>query len=898
MSHVPAADFRPIERLLLVLAALTLVIVAGLVARQHALKEVHSAFEKDVHSAELQISRQLAQGTTLVSALHGLLQGTHRSAQSHLPEIARRIVAAHPQALWVGQAVHVTPSEREALERRLDSEGAVDLRVRTLESTDAAAEPSAGHLAISTIEPLRPRRTRLLGADLTTVSAWRQALQEAIDSGEVRVVKASGAHLGRPGFLLLRATYRGNAEPTSLQDRRRQLSGMVLAFLDHEALLSRVRLSDPTASLSFLARRHQPVVPPTHSRAEHSSALLHALQHAWRPHHAMTMALPFAGTTVFMHLRARPQMPMGGVVANMLVATLSAVLLIHGLRMRRKARYDEHLAQGQARLAQVTLHSIGEAVVRLDHDGFVRYMNPSAERMAGVVASDASGRRLSDVFPLDGELVEDAHALQALSDSHAPMVLHAPDGAPRAVSCTLSSVDPEGGEAGRVLVMRDVTRERELSRELAYQASHDPLTDLPNRREFERRLEHAVTDSRNSGICHSLCYVDLDQFKIVNDTCGHFAGDRLLRQIAGLMGADLRDEDLLARLGGDEFGVLLRGCTVDEAMVIAERICRQVAGFRFEWNGRTFDIGASIGVVEITPNAPTVDELQRAADLACYAAKETGRSRVHRYGHEDHVISRNQREMRWHSQLREALEQDRFELHSQIIQPLRDGTTVRVMEELLLRLTDAEGNVVPPMSFLPAAERYGLMARLDRMVIDKALALAAPRAHEEHVFTINLSGQSLSDSELGTFVLESAKRHDIEPKGVCFEITETAAISNLSHAIALMEKLRTAGFRFALDDFGAGVSSFGYLKQLPVDYLKIDGQFVRDIGTDPVARVIVSSVISVARVLRLETVAEKVEDEAARRCLETLGADYVQGHLVGRPQPFAKVPTQVLARSA
>ncbi len=889
MKQQPAADFATPERIVLALLAIAMVLAAGLVGHRQALQETSAAFEKEAHHAEIQVSRQLAEGATLITALHGLLQGASVGADAHLPGIARRIVRDHPQVTWVGHAVSVLPGQRAAFEARLEREGFVGFRIHPLPGAPRAV--AGAHLALSSVEPLSPMLARLLGADLLSVPGWHAAVEAAIERAEVRAIAVSGEHLGRSGFLLLRATYLGNVEPPSAAERRQQVAGLVLAFVDRDTLLSQVRLSEPSARVRIGGDGAAP--------DPEAAGAATALARVWRPKHLSRRVLPFAGTTVPLEVRARPPIGMRGLLVDMLIAAALAASLLQALRMHRRARREERVAQARARLAQVTLHSIGEAVVRLDDDGQVHYMNPGAERMSGLSAADAHGRALEQIFPLQSQSRADADLLARLGDSQTPMLLHAPGRTPRAVACTLSQVDPQDGEAGgRVLVMRDVTREHELSRELAYQASHDPLTDLPNRREFERRLERAVADFRATGAAHCLCYVDLDQFKIVNDTCGHFAGDRLLRQVAGLLGAELRDEDLLARLGGDEFGILLRGCELEQAMQIAERICRHVSAFRFDWDGRSFDIGASIGVVAVTAQAGTVDELQRAADLACYAAKETGRNRVHLYRHEDRVISRNQREMRWHAELRSALEQQRFTLHAQLIQPLRSGASAQVMEELLLRLLDADGNVVPPMSFLPAAERYGMMGRLDRVVIDKAFAMVASRACAAHTFTINLSGQSLSDAGLGTFVLDAAKRHGVDPCGVCFEITETAAISNLTHAMALMERLRGEGFRFALDDFGAGVSSFGYLKQLPLDFIKIDGQFVRDLGRDPVARVIVSSVISVARVLKLETVAEKVEDDTARRCLENLGVDYVQGYLIGRPRPLAAEPSGDLARTA
>jgi len=875
------------ERALHALAVLAVLLAAAGTALRWELAKSEHAFGLEAHNVSLQVARRLAEGRTLMSAVHGMYQGAGGLAGARFPSVVRRFVDAHPQVHWVGFAERIGAGEEPRFEKRLLEEGYIGLRVQPFPGSEAMPA-AAWRLPLYRLEPLTPRFARLLGVDLVTRAEWRAAAREAVDSGEVRATITRAPEMGLEGIVLLRAVYRGHVEPEDSLSRQQQLAGMLLVFLDSQALIAGlphdgeglwVRLPDAGATRTTGAPGALPVATPDRSV------------------HASVFPMAIANLKLPLEVRGAVHPNLAVVAVAVLLAGLFCMSVLHGLRLQRTARREEELAFVQAQLAQVTLHCIGEAVVRLDTGGRVRYLNPVARSMSALGGDAAIGLPLEEVLRIESDGMVTGATVSGLRERHAKVALHMPSGQRRALACTLSGIDDGHGHAtGTVLILRDVTREDELSRELAYQASHDPLTDLPNRREFERRLARALAQAHDGTREHALFYVDLDQFKLVNDTCGHAAGDRMLRQIAGVLAAEVRDGDVLARLGGDEFGVLLDDCAVARALPIAERICQAVSRFRFIWDGRAFELGASIGVVGIDATAGTVDDVQRAADLACYAAKDTGRNRVHLYQREDRVISRNHREMQWHVEIKEALVQNRFVLHGQRIRPLHGTTRVGAMHELLLRMVDADGSLVPPMAFLPAAERYGLMTTLDRTVIEQAFGHVARLAAPGDVYNINLSGQSLTDPGLGAFILDLAARAGIHAGHVCFEVTETSAISNLALAGQLMAQLRAQGFRFALDDFGAGLSSFGYLKQLPVDFIKIDGQFVREVTTDPVARAMVASIISVARVLELETVGEKVEDESVERCLRSMGVDYAQGFHVGRPRALA--PVVELARSA
>jgi diguanylate cyclase (GGDEF)-like protein len=472
-----------------------------------------------------------------------------------------------------------------------------------------------------------------------------------------------------------------------------------------------------------------------------------------------------------------------------------------------------------------------------------------------------------------------------------PLVLLSRDGKEYAIQDAAAPIHGRHEElVGAVLTFSDITEVRCLAREMSHQARHDALTGLINRREFERRLQRVLTDAKTHAHEHALCYLDLDQFKLVNDTCGHGAGDELLRQISTLMQGEVRKRDTLARLGGDEFGVLLEHCSLDQAMRVAGALRKVIEDFYFLWETRRFNIGVSIGVVAITAAGENLAQVLSAADSACYLAKEAGRNRIHLYRLDDKGLARRRGEMQWIARIHQALAENRFRLDFQPIDPIDGSENAGVHYELLLRMEDAELGLVLPSMFLPAAERYGLAIRIDRWVISTAFAWL--NRHPRHLqglylCAINLSALSLGDEEFLQFVIQQFELTNIPPTKVCFEITETAAIANFTNALHFMQILKERGCRFALDDFGSGLSSFTYLKNFPVDFLKIDGAFVKDIINDPVDLAIVKSINEVGHVVGKQTIAEFVENAAILDKLRKIGVDYAQGHGIGRPQSLA-----------
>jgi len=441
-----------------------------------------------------------------------------------------------------------------------------------------------------------------------------------------------------------------------------------------------------------------------------------------------------------------------------------------------------------------------------------------------------------------------------------------------------------------VAIQEDVTSARALSEKLSYQAEHDPLTGLINRQAFEQRLDRVLETARENDSMHALCYLDLDQFKIVNDTCSHAAGDELLRQLSRELSQAIRHRDTLGRLGGDEFAVLMEHCSLEQANRTAEKILSTVSQYQFGWENKSFRVGVSIGLIPISSQSGSIGDLLKQADVACYAAKDAGRNRVHIFNQDDDYMLQHHGEMDWVGKINVALEQDRFVLYAQSINPLKPGLEGHY--EILIRMLDDDGGIISPGAFLPAVERYHLSQKIDRWVIHNTFIWMKQNPHKYHsntIFSVNLSGQNLGDQLLLDFIFNEFWVIGINYSNICFEITETAAILNLSSASDFIEKLKSAGCKFSIDDFGSGLSSFDYLKKLPVDYLKIDGIFVKDIISDPVDLALVRSINEIGHVMGKQTIAEFVETAEILDELIKIGVDYAQGYHLGKPKPLSEL---------
>ena len=545
---------------------------------------------------------------------------------------------------------------------------------------------------------------------------------------------------------------------------------------------------------------------------------------------------------------------------------------------------------------KATLSSITDAVIRTRPNGMVDYINPAAAKMLGCSADDARLRQLHELFSLEiGNTIE-ADPIARCLEQHNSVIVHADDARLRFVDgrvmdvfCTISPLySSDGAIRGAVLTVRDVTEARTLSAQLQYQATHDALTGLYNRRRFEIDLELALQNALIKNQHHALLYLDFDHFKVVNDTCGHAAGDELLCRLAAIFSERIGPRDTLARIGGDEFAILLQDRSLEDAEVVAHEIREAVAKTLFAWGEHGFPMSTSIGLVPISRESTSVSSAMSAVDAACYAAKDGGRNRVHIYAERDSELVRTFGEMNWVSRINHAIADNRMRVFYQPICPIGEtGSDFRHVE-LLLRMVDERGKLVTPLEFLPAAERYNLMTMIDRWVIMHSLPICA-RLVEQGVLdlcSINLSGASLKNETLSRFLQRQIASSGIDPRSLCFEITETVAVTNANRVAALMQELHAIGCRFALDDFGSGMSSFGLLKRLPVDYLKIDGSFVKGIAEDAIDFAMVEAINRVGHVMGIKTVAEYVSKQEITDRLVAIGVDYGQGYALGRPEPL------------
>jgi len=593
----------------------------------------------------------------------------------------------------------------------------------------------------------------------------------------------------------------------------------------------------------------------------------------------------------------------GGVLA-LLAGIVMALLVI------RIVASTETTLEREKELAEVTLHSIVDGVITTDAGGRIEYLNPVAEQYLGWSSAQAAGKPLAQVYRVlderSGKPIEPlqfSHASAAGEQEQIAVRLVDRNGRECPVRYSYAPIRGRDGTVhGKIVVFHDVSQVRAMAQQLLWQASHDALTGLVNRREFERRLADLIETAKSQRRDHALLFMDLDNFKAVNDTCGHGAGDELLRQLTTIMLTRMRGSDTLARLGGDEFGALLESCPLDQALRIANGLRETVREFRFVWEGKTFNVGVSIGLMPLDASSGDINQVLAAADACCYEAKNRGRDRVQVYRPADPAPGGKHEELQIVSEINRAFELGQFRLYRQRIAPLDGVLHHQPHYEVLIRMLDRAGNLIPATGFMPAAERYNLLTSIERWVVSSLVeflhqqwtAGAIPREPqgrgERGFYSVNISGASINDKSFPEFIRNLLTRYQLPSGLLCFEITETTAISNLSKAAELMHELKGMGCRFALDDFGTGMSSFAYLKYLPVDFLKIAGVFIKDMVNDPMDNAIVESINRIAHILGMRTVAESVEDAAVLSRITELGIDYAQGYFVAEPEALDSQP--------
>ena len=752
------------------------------------------------------------------------------------------------------------------------------------------------HYVTTLVAPLSGNRS-LVGLDVSSQPANLAAARYSRDadrpvmSSAFQLVQRTGMPGPNDGITLRLPVFSSGAQPVDVAERRaRELGSLAVSFrvtsLIEDALpeetLERfdVRVLDITDD----GDRQLYGLADPYRGAQGTPRFSRDIRYGGRTWRVQAQARNAVGEAGWM-----PVLTFGiGTLASLLLATLAWSIASTRARALLLARdLASQYRQSEERFR--VLNELLPALVMLarEDDGRLVYANQAC-RDRFSIGTDTARLRL-------GDLVEDPTLrarIAAAGDARGTLLnesarLQAPG--QESFWATLSVSRIMLGEQPHLLaVANDITELRVLSEELSYQASHDSLTSLFNRREFERRLNAAIAAQDAGAPPAALLYMDLDQFKLINDTSGHFAGDQLLAQLASLFAGILPDDATVARLGGDEFAILVGDTDEDQAVALAEKVRLEIDGYVFGWEQRNYTVSASIGVVMLGGPGLSQRALLAHADTACYMAKERGRNRVHLFSESDVATTQRRSEMEWAGRIRQALVDGRFILHFQEIAPLWSGEPADgVHVELLIRLRDDKGGIVPPGAFIPAAERFGLMPQLDRWVVDTALANFSqlhPSGMPVTLCAINLSGPTFEDDTFADFVLQRLETYGVPAHRICFEITETAAVSNMTRAVEFMQRLRGAGCKFSLDDFGSGMASFGYLKNLPVDYIKIDGSFIRNIETDPVSYSIVRAVTDIGHQLGLKVVAEWVADERARDLLRGLSVDYAQGFAIHRPE--------------
>ncbi|MCP4286446.1 MAG: EAL domain-containing protein [Gammaproteobacteria bacterium] len=848
-------------------------------------------YEIQINATLSEIAQRLAVAQASLDALVGLYQASDEMDAALFTPFSEEILHNYQFIDSMQYLTYITRDEKQLVIDEMHESGFSQFSIKSTARENAGTVDSDYYLVTSFLEPLTPSSANLMGMDWLVNDNVERAFYKAASENASQLITAPQG-LEKPRHLvLLKPTYFGRSIQANSADRFEQASGMFAIVLDWDQLTH----FSQTEGGSRFPVKFGLLTEDGELFANHEPELTHEER-----------AKIEAGNSVFTILaHYQPSITRSTYLWVIGAGLLSAILYlitVLELRSRYLLKRDKNQVQSQLykehERAEVTLRSISDAVITTDINHSITYMNPVAEHMLDCNLEDVHGHHLTELVKLElqpvGDAIPDPVAFYIdltqsnLRQTGVDVVLKVGTEQLSVDGNASSLMDSQGELIGSMLVLRDVSLEQELTNQLIYQASHDSLTGLMSRAEFENRVKETLELSRQQNTENALCYIDLDQFKLVNDTCGHGAGDELLKRLAGVLQTQIRQQDLVARLGGDEFGVLLHGCNQKQARNMAERVRTALREMHFNWEGRIFDVSGSIGLVMINRMSGSLPELMSAADLACYAAKDSGRDMVHVYHADDAEIAEKFSQMQWLPRIREAINNNEFELAIQSVTSLKENISPRIIYEFLLRWPQDDGSLISPALFIPSAERYDLMRDLDGWVIENALAAVTQLRAElqyptNQMFTINLSGQSVCDPTLADFIIGMLRRFEVDPQTICFEVTETVAIANFSIAIEFINRLRGLGCRFALDDFGSGLSSFSYLKRLPLDFLKIDGLFVRDMLDDPVDLAMVRTIYDVAKVLKLQTIAEWVEDEATLDSLKSIGIDYTQGFHISKP---------------
>jgi diguanylate cyclase (GGDEF)-like protein/PAS domain S-box-containing protein len=849
-------------------------------------------FDSEASRIQAIILESLGSSRGLIIAMGTLYRANENIDASSFSLIASDIQATNPAIRHVAFAPRLPSNNLEAFETMLREEGFPTFSVKTQAGTRNQVD---SYLPLVFIEPFGPVTARFMGEDLLGRPELTEAIQSSIVTNEPQLVYLEHFLDSTLQLGFLHPVYSGTTTPRSALERETHLRGLLVFTLDPKQWKTGADIDVKNLiHLNFSKDdNNEQILVLNDPQLDLRDSLLSLEKTLLLPHFPLSLYIrkPVGYTEIINS--PIPYITLLGAIIGFIISRL--------IITRRRVVHQEQAAKAELfrirRHAETTLQSIGDAVITVDSYLIIRSANTMAEQLLGRSGTDLIGMPADQVIKLTDESSGRNLALFDLREhdlSRNHIILNRADSAHIPIEIDIRHL--HGGheeDMGQVIVLRDVSTERELSQELHYQATHDPLTDLMNRYAFDQELQASLKSAHRRDSHHVLCYLDLDQFKLINDTCGHMAGDIVLKQISSIIHSQLRAQDIIARLGGDEFGIILSDCPLKKAQEIAERIRLAVRDFRFPWEEKVFDLRVSIGLVPITENAQNMTELLSAADIACYSAKERGRDQVYAYLHDDESITERHGEMQWLPILQEALREDHFSMALQPIVPIENDSLPEIYE-FLIRLNRPDDQSNLPGSFLPAAERYDLMREIDTWVINHCFGLIASYSLPDKAhFSINLSGQSLTDPQLPTRILQAQEQFKIDPDRIYFEITETSAITNLAATIELINRLRTQGYHFALDDFGSGFSSYSYLSRLPIDLLKIDGQFIRDIRSNKINYTLVKGIREIAEVLDVASIAEFVENSDIVGVITSMGIEYMQGFHCGKPRPAEHILSEI-----
>lgn len=867
----------------------------------------NNRLEENTSQITHDISKKIAELRTVMSSLIGLHYASVDLEEKEISQYAKDLRNQTDFIVAIGRYEHVIDGDRAFFEEHMSEKGLFNFKITDInhQGLPTPRYSQDSYYPISMLEPLEPENARLLGADLAAVANLSNSLDSITLTNTSMLATLPALWPSAGSMVVFAPVYRGNAAPSMPAERMNQTVGGFWISVDMDALVAGININikrfDVTAKISdaklttmvFGQLGVEPV--PTYLNLIYlrkvtreawsigDSTLTFNLQHD----------LGFTKSTLIYFFSA--------LISTLAVTSLFTVYILS----RRSAIQDQLDAQEalfqERERAENTLNTVQDSIIALDSEMRVIHINPAAAMQFNTTIAKSMGCSMDNFaqFRLVGNSLSVFNIQQALENVRAsgkdefdvtPTKSEDPDFVLRLT--ITSSANAQSTAKGHVLVLRNISQERRLTKKLAYQANHDALTGCTNRHYFENVLTALVKNIASSDNQHALCYMDLDQFKIINDTCGHAAGDQLLIDLTTNLELIIAEDDVLSRLGGDEFGLIMTDVTEEEAIGRTQKIYDFFQSYVFQYDSKAFAIRASIGLVHVNESSDNLKSVLASADFACYAAKDSGRNSVYVYSKTDDALAERTEELSWLPRLRKALDNDEFRLVVQAVasvEALCNFSDNPIKHyEFLIRLRNSDGSLSTPWQFIQAAERYDLMTEIDRWVIRNAFRTVSELTDGDCAdcsFSINLSGQSAADPSLKDYIQAQLELYKVDPSRIWFEITETAAISNFSVAVDLINSIRSLGSLVALDDFGSGLSSFGYLKNLPVDILKIDGQFVKEIAKNKIDREMVKAIHQVGKAMGIQTVAEFVEDEDILQVLKEIGVEYAQGYHIGKPMP-------------